>query len=601
MTENKHIGKIIYALIALALAAVMTVSAAAKGFFGLDETPWGAKIAQAAESSGITQEYESKLFDTDTVMTVDIIMDDDKWQELLDNAIKEECYECDVVINGETFYNVGIRAKGNTSLTNIARDETTDRYSFKIQFDEYVKGQTCYGLDKLILNNNYADATNMKEAVIYDMFAYLDADASLYNYSKISVNGEYIGVYLALEGVEDSFLMRNYGTKSGELYKPENMDFGDGPSDKRKPDWKPDWEREENSDGTEDESEDGASEDKEDTKDSSSADRGGRPGKERPEFGQGMPEGFGDSEGFEMPEGFEPPEDFDPSKMGGGPDGNGGPGNGPEGNGGPGGMGGGGGSNLEYTDDDLDSYSTIWNGEIGNTSKKDHKRVVKALKAIAEGDLSTIEEYMDVDNLLKYMAVHEFSVNSDSLSGGMAHNYYLYESDGQLNIIPWDYNLSWGGMGNAGRGDPQSSDGRAADATSIINDPIDDSWQSTSFFDILLENEEYNKQYHEYLQMLVEYMENGQYDSLMARLHLQIDELVETDPTAFYTYDEYTAAYEMLDEVLHLRAESIQGQLDGTIPSTSEGQNEDPSALIDGTGIDTSVMGKMGGGGGPDS
>ena len=29
MTENKHIGKIIYALVAIALAAVMTVSAAA--------------------------------------------------------------------------------------------------------------------------------------------------------------------------------------------------------------------------------------------------------------------------------------------------------------------------------------------------------------------------------------------------------------------------------------------------------------------------------------------------------------------------------------------------------------------------------------------
>lgn len=30
------------------------------------------------------------------------------------------------------------------------------------EFDHYIEGQTCYGLDKLILNNNYADATNMK-------------------------------------------------------------------------------------------------------------------------------------------------------------------------------------------------------------------------------------------------------------------------------------------------------------------------------------------------------------------------------------------------------------------------------------------------------
>lgn len=584
MTENKHIGKIIYALIALAMAAVLFVSAAAKGWFGLDKTALGAKIASAVSDTGISQEYETKLFDTSQIMTVDIIMSDDKWQELLDNAIMEEYYECDVVINGETFYNVGIRAKGNTSLTNIANDDTTDRYSFKIKFDEYVEGQTCYGLDKLVLNNNYADATNMKEAVIYDMYAYLGADASLYNYSKISVNGEYYGVYLALEGVEDSFMMRNYGTKSGELYKPENMGFGDAPSDKRKPDWKPDWEKEDTE----------SSESDEDGTESEKKERGGGPGGD-------MPEGFEPTEGFDpenMPEDFKPgdmPEGFDPGDMPeGGPGGEGQegdkgfPGGGP-GGGGPGGMGSGGGSNLEYTDDDLDSYQTIWDGEINNSSKKDHKRVVKALKAISEGDLSTIEEYMDVDNLLKYMAVHEFAVNNDSLSGSMAHNYYLYESDGQLNIIPWDYNLSWGGMSGGDR----KGDG----ATSIINDPIDDSWSSTSFFDILLENEEYNARYHEYLQMLVDYVEGGQYDALMERLHTQIDDLVATDPTAFYTYDEYTAAYEMLDEVIRLRAESIKGQIDGTIPSTSEGQQADPSNLVDASAIDTSVMGTMNTGG----
>ncbi len=555
MTENKHIGKLIYALIALALIAVFIVSAAAKGLFGIDETVWGAEIKKAAGDTGMDQEYEKALFDTDDIMTVDVIMSDEAWQDLLDNAINEQYSECDIVINGETFYNVGIRAKGNTSLTNIVNDDTTDRYSFKIKFDEYVKGQTCHGLDKLVLNNNYADATNMKEAIIYDMFAYLGADASLYNYAKISVNGEYTGIYIALEGVEDSFMLRNYGTKNGELYKPENMDFGDGPSDKRKDPPK----RE---------------------KDSEEGDFKFDP--------ENMPEDFNPDD---MPEDFKPgdmPEGKFPDRGGlGGGDFDGGPGGG-----GPGGFGQGGGSNLEYTDDDLDSYSTIWNSEVTTTSKKDHKRVVKALKAISEGDLSTIEEYMDIDNLLKYMAVHEFSVNGDSLSGSMAHNYYLYESDGQLNIIPWDYNLSFGGMFGGSPGG-KDSDG----ATSMINDPIDDSWQSTNFFDILLENEEYSEQYHEYLRMLVDYVENGEYEKVTSRIHSQIDELVKTDPTAFYTYDEYTAAYTMLDEFIALRAESIKGQLEGTIPSTSEGQSTDPSTLIDGGGIDTSVMGRMNAGG----
>ena len=118
-----------------------------------------------------------------------------------------------------------IYADGSNIVVN---DPTTDRYSFKLEFDQYVEGQTCYGLDKLVLNNNYADATYMKEAQVYDMYRFLGADASLYNYAAIYVNGEYWGTYLALEAVEDSFLLRNYGAQSGALYKPEGVDAGRG-------------------------------------------------------------------------------------------------------------------------------------------------------------------------------------------------------------------------------------------------------------------------------------------------------------------------------------------------------------------------------------
>lgn len=50
-----------------------------------------------------------------------------------------------------------------------------------------------------------------------------------------------------------------------------------------------------------------------------------------------------------------------------------------------------------------------------------------------------------------------------------------------------------------------------------------------------------------------------------------------------------------------LRAESVGGQLNGTIPSTSEGQTQDSSSLVDASGLTVSDMGSMGnamGGGG---
>lgn len=464
------------------------------------------KVMAVFGSDVVAMQYETALFDTDELIQIDIQMEQEMWEEMLGNASAEEYYSCDIVVNGKKICNVGIRPKGNTSLSAIAMDPDTERFSLKVEFDHYVAGQTCFGLDKLILNNNYADSTNMKEAVVYDMYQYLGADASLYNYAEISVNGEYWGVYLALEAVEESFLLRNYGTEDGALYKPDGEGFPDG-NEKQMPDGK----------------------------------------------------GFPDGNKF-LPD----IEDF----AGGRP----GPG---------GGFGmGDSGSNLNYSDDDLDSYSAIWEGEVTDTGRQDHRRVVTALKNISEG--TDLEKYLDVDNILKYMAVHTFSVNMDSLSGNMAHNYYLYEYDGMLNILPWDYNLSFGGM-NMG---PDSS------ASEVVNDAIDSPFQATEFFDALLENEEYLSQYHMYLQQLTEeYVLGGRFEEVCQRIRSQIDVLVKTDPTALYSYEEYEAGVGMLCQTVMLRAESIMGQLAGEIPSTDEGQRADPDHLVDASAIDIAVMG----------
>lgn len=547
MIDNKHIGKIILSITALALAALLVFMLV----FG--------QTTQAA-ASGISMAYENFLFSTDSIIDVDVSISESDWEDLLENAISEEYYSCDVTVNGTEYKNVGFRAKGNTSLSMVASSDS-DRYSFKISFDEYVDGQNCDGLSKLVLNNNYSDATMMKEAICYDMFAFLGADASLYNYAKVSINGEYYGVYLALEPVEESFAMRNYGTNYGELYKPDSMELG-GPGKMK------DW------DG---EMPDFTGEKPDSTSDADSATE--KPSGNPPQ----MPSGE------DMPSPPDRPSDSDSEKNDKADGDMGGKGFS---------MGSGSGASLNYIDDSLDSYEAIWEGSVFNTTDKDHRRVVKALKNIcADGtDSETLAEYMDVDNVLRYMAVQTFVVNLDSLSGNMAHNYYLYESDSKLNIIPWDYNLAFGGF-------------QSQDASDVINFPIDTPFSSgvstedRQFFMSLLENEEYLEQYHEYLRQLTdEYVGGGIFENTVSRITSQIDDLVESDPTSFYSYTEYKSAVEMLKETVSLRAESIRGQLDGTIPSTRSGQEEDASALIDSSSIDLNVMGVMnaGGGGGKD-
>lgn len=524
---------------------------------------------QAVETLGgvsVPVAYEEALFDTDEVMRIDIQMEQEEWEEMLENATAKEYYVCDVQINDRKICNVGLRTKGNTSLSSIARNPETDRYSLKLEFDHYVEGQTCFGLDKLVLNNNFADATSMKEAVVYDMYQYLGVDASLYNYAEISVNGEYLGVYLALEAVEESFLMRNYGTVDGELYKPESMKMGGGKEGRFGEEPPKPGEKEEGA-GEEGQQNQKGENRREFTQGAELPDGEMPWGEEMPDFADAMPSGGGDFD-FADFAGQAPP---DMGKM---------PGKGPS-------MGGGNGANLNYTDEELSSYSDIWDGEVTDTGKADHSRVVTALKNISEGTL--LEKYLDIDNILKYMAVHTFSVNLDSLSGNMAHNYYLYESDGMLNILPWDYNLAFGGM-NMG---PDN------DASEMVNDAVDTPFSGTDFFNALLENEKYLSRYHGYLEKLAqEYVLDGRFQEVYQSIRSRIDRLVESDPTALYTYEEYEAGAQMLYQTVMLRAESVKGQIDGTIPATDEEQRADSSMLVDASKIDVSVMGVMDMGGG---
>lgn len=93
------------------------------------------------------------------------------------------------------------------------------------------------------------------------------------------------------------------------------------------------------------------------------------------------------------------------------------------------------------------------------------------------------------------------------------------------------------------------------------------------------------------IRFISEYFESGYFENLIASY-------VEQDPTKFCTYEEFETGVDTLKSFCLLRAESIRGQLDGTIPSTSDGQQEDDSALVDASSISLTDMGSMGHGGG---
>lgn len=130
-----------------------------------------------------TADYESLLFNKTEVHTIAIVMDG--WEELIANATEEEYSAATVVIDGESYKSIGIRAKGNTSLSTVA---TLD--SFKIEFDHYDSAVSYHGLDKLSLNNLIQDSTMMKDYLSYTLMDTFGVNAPLCSFVYITVNGE---------------------------------------------------------------------------------------------------------------------------------------------------------------------------------------------------------------------------------------------------------------------------------------------------------------------------------------------------------------------------------------------------------------------------
>jgi len=524
------------------------------------------------------EEYPIKIFGKE-IINIEISADEDEWNEMIENKMSKPYISCNVKIDGHEFADVGIRPKGNSSLTSTQGN----RISYRLDFDHYIDNQTCYGLEQMIINNLQADATYMKDYIAYDLMTYEGVNAPLHTHAFITLNGEPFGVYLAVEVYDEDYLTRVYNDTDVKLYSVKSSGFNDFE--------KADVDSEKatviKSYGIE-----------------KSSGMGGMPPPPPPGGmgGPGMPPGM---QGEEGQGGMMPP----PPPGGFGENGEGGMMPPPP----PGTQGGGG--DLVYVDDSTDSYKTIFANAISqNADAKDFAKVIRAIKYLNKENVTNeeLEKYWDVDAALRYLAVHTFMVNADSYSGHMVQNYYLAEQNGKITILPWDYNLSFGSMGGPPPGGPggmpngenrDRSKGQVSnnETTETINHAIDTpvigvDMDSRPLISVLLSRDEYKEKYHYYLDELTKYA-SGDFINKLEIIESKIYPYIEKETVSFYTPEAHKKGFEVLKKFLDLRCQSIQGQLNGTIPSETDLQKGAELITAD---FSVNEMGSMGGpGGGP--
>ncbi len=268
---------------------------------------------------------------------------------------------------------------------------------------------------------------------------------------------------------------------------------------------------------------------------------------------------------------------------------------------------GGTGADLVYNGDDISAYTGL--NLKTNLNSSDGKEILALMQALEDGE--GLEEVLDVEKALKYIAANVALANFDSYLGNTTHNFYLYEENGRFTIIPWDMNLAFGGfgggevdiyeptkqsMGGFGGGDKRkdTQDNNAvpnaaenteaqADANNQPQPPDNADMQGMPSMDsgekplvtTLLENETYRSMYEGYLKEIAEkYFTQEYMTELVTKIHDLIAPYVQNDPTAFCTYaefeqacstdptDQYSLAYYAVN-----MAESIENQLNGGEPT----------------------------------
>ena len=478
----------IASIIAMALAVIYCL--------GLIMTAGSAKDTggETGSPSTIDMSYEETLFTSDYVHEIHIEIPEGEWADLKEQALYKECYDSTVTVDGETFYHVGIRTKGNvTLLQSIVRE--WDKYSLVLEFDAFDESQRYHGLDKLALNNSICDSSFLRDYLCYDMMRSMGVPTPLCSYTALYLNGEYLGLYTTTEFMGESFTVRNFGYDYGNLYKPEHMNIA-----------------------------------------------GMLTGEEK--------DCTLNLSALSSENGSVDAADFlgvTDTTVG-----------------------------LLYQGESLLNYTDIWDNAVFQVGTTDKQRVVDAIRVINNG--GNLEEVLNTDMLLRYFAVSSFVLNDDCYTSYAGHNYGLYEKDGKLMLIPWDYDHSLGCMG--------ASSGSST-WTELINLPIDEpvigvEIENRPLLNCLLSDETYKAQYYAYMdQFLKDYVESGRLEETAERLVQMILPYIEQEPTGNISVEQFHAAVKSDMDFCSYRYDSMRGQLDGEIPTTLAGQAAAPETLVD--------------------
>ena len=132
----------------------------------------------------------------------------------------------ELMAEGKTFKNLGVRYKGNASYMASAR---ALKRNLKIDLDHYDDDLRFHGLKTINLNAGSMDPSKMREALSFAVFRAAGVPAPRTAYAEVTLtvpgkyDKEYLGLYTVIEQVDKTFLKDRFKNNKGLLMKPERL------------------------------------------------------------------------------------------------------------------------------------------------------------------------------------------------------------------------------------------------------------------------------------------------------------------------------------------------------------------------------------------
>lgn len=162
---------------------------------------------------GLSTDPSDVLYPPDAVIRLDLVIPQASWDALV--ADRNALVEASLAFQGVVLEPVQLTIKGGAG----SERDITQKAAFRISLDAFLPGQRLRGKEHITLNNMVQDPSGVHETVTYRLMREAGVPAPRVAHVELWLNGQYRGLYLNVETLDDQFLQRWFTDPYGNLYE----------------------------------------------------------------------------------------------------------------------------------------------------------------------------------------------------------------------------------------------------------------------------------------------------------------------------------------------------------------------------------------------